>query len=209
MLLSKKLWESNIKIAFLCLETKFVQGIKYGNLPKNKFQSYVAQDYYFLKSFAKAYESSIVKIKNKKSSKTLNDLLIGVSEELILHKSYAKKWDIDLNTNILETATKKYTDFLDELSQNGSYIEIIHAMTPCMRLYSWIGKRLYNGNISEDNPYKEWVLTYSDDSFETLAKSLENLIDQYNENYDDDKTNDLYREAMKLELAFFENYSQF
>jgi thiaminase/transcriptional activator TenA len=81
------------------------------------------------------------------------------------------------------------------------------AMTPCLRLYSWLGKKLLN--IISDNPYKEWILTYSDESFDNLAKSLENLIDEYDEYYDIDQVNFLYKRAMELELDFFNAYSSF
>ncbi len=207
MLISQKLWERNYNLASLSLNTKFVQGIKNGDLPKTKFQEYLAQDYFFLESFARAYGLAVSKSRNKKNIKTLSVLLSGVSEELILHETYAKEWDIDLTTNLIGPATKKYTDFLEEVSLNLSLIEIMSAMTPCMRLYSWLGKILLN--MISDNPYKEWILTYSDESFENLAKSLENLIDEYDESYDIDQINFLYKKAMELELAFFNAYSSF
>ena len=207
MLLTQKLWERNYDVALLCLNTKFVQGLRKGNLPKAKFQEYLAQDYFFLESFARAYGLAISKSRNKKDIKTLSELLSGVSEELILHETYAKGWDIDLTTNIIKPATKKYTDFLEEVSLNLSLIEIISAMTPCMRLYSWLGKNLLN--MIYNNPYKEWILTYSDKSFDDLAKSLEYLIDEYDGSYDIDKVNFLYKRAMELELEFFNTYSSF
>ena len=207
MLITQKLWESNYDLALLSLNTKFVQGIKKGDLPKTKFQGYLAQDYFFLESFARAYGLAVSKSRNKKIIKTLSVLLSGVSEELILHETYAKEWDIDLTTNLIGPATKKYTDFLEEVSLNLSLIEIMSAMTPCMRLYSWIGKNLLN--MISDNPYKEWILTYSDESFDNLAKSLENLIDEYDEDYDIDQVNFLYKRAMELELDFFNAYSSF
>ena len=55
MLITKKLWENNSDLASLSLKTKFVQGIRNGNLPRNIFKEYLAQDYFFLESFAKAY----------------------------------------------------------------------------------------------------------------------------------------------------------
>ena len=207
MLITQKLWERNYNLASLSLNTKFVQGIKNGNLPKTKFQEYLAQDYFFLESFARAYGLAVSKSRNKKNIKTLSVLLSGVSEELILHETYAKEWDIDLTTNLIGPATKKYTDFLEEVSLNLSLIEIMSAMTPCMRLYSWLGKNLLN--MIFDNPYKEWILTYSDESFDNLAKSLENLIDEYDESYDIDQVNFLYKSAMELELDFFNAYSSF
>ena len=207
MLTTQKLWERNYDLASLSLNTKFVQGIKNGDLPKTKFQEYLAQDYFFLESFARAYGLAVSKSRNKQTIKTLSVLLSGVSEELILHETYAKEWDIDLTTNLIGPATKKYTDFLEEVSLNLSLIEIMSAMTPCMRLYSWLGKKLLN--MISDNPYKEWILTYSDESFDNLAKSLENLIDEYDESYDIGQVNFLYKRAMELELDFFNAYSSF
>ena len=207
MLITKKLWESNSEVALLSLNTNFVQGIKNGNLPKIIFQEYVAQDYFFLESFARAYGLAVSKSRDKNTIKTLSQLLLGVSDELILHETYANKWDIDLTSNLIEPATKNYTDFLEEISINSSLIEIMCAMTPCMRLYSWLGKKLLN--FSSDNPYKEWISTYSDMSFDNLAKSLENLIDEYDDNYDIEQINFLYKRAMELELKFFNAYSSF
>tara|TARA_B100000579_G_scaffold295291_1_gene245463 strand:- start:261 stop:911 length:651 start_codon:yes stop_codon:yes gene_type:complete len=204
---SQKLWENNYHLASLSLNTKFVQGIKNGDLPKTKFQDYIAQDYYFLESFARAYGLAVSKSNNKKTIQILSRLLSGVSEELILHETYAKRWDIDLSTNTIKPATKKYTDFLKEVSKNLSLIEIVSAMTPCMRLYSWIGKNLLN--MKSNNPYKEWILTYSDKDFENLANSLENIINEYNYSYDINQVNFLYKRAMELELEFFKAYSSF
>ena len=81
------------------------------------------------------------------------------------------------------------------------------AMTPCMRLYSWIGKNL--SDMILNNPYKEWILTYSNESFDNLAKSLEKIIDNYQEPYDISQANSLYKKAMELELDFFNAYSNF
>ena len=207
MVITKKLWESNFDLALLSLKSKFVQGLKNGNLPKIIFQEYVAQDYFFLESFARAYGLAVSKSIDKNSIKVLSQLLVGVSEELILHETYSKEWDIDLTNNHIKPATQNYTDFLDQVSKKQSAVEIMFAMTPCMRLYSWIGKALSNYTLN--NPYKEWIITYADGSFDNLAKSLENLIDSSIEAYDTNKANFLYKRAMELELEFFNAYSNF
>ncbi len=207
MSISDTLWESNYDLALLSLKTKFVQDLKTGNLPKNIFQEYVAQDYFFLESFARAYGLAVSKSKDKNSIKVLSQLLVGVSEELILHEAYSKEWDIDLTNNYIKSATQNYTDFLDEVSTKQSAVEIMFAMTPCMRLYSWIGKSLSNHVLN--NPYKEWIITYSDETFYNLAKSLEDLIDFSQEIYDINQANYLYKRAMELELDFFNAFSNY
>ena len=207
MTLSNDLWERNFHLALKSLNTKFVQGIKTGKLPKKKFQLYVAQDYYFLESFARAYGLAISKCEDKGSIKVLSELLLGVSEELLLHESYAKKWDINLKSNLIRTETKNYTDFLEDISKNNNCTEILSAMTPCMRLYSWIGKSI--SSYKENNSYKDWIITYSDNAFDQLAKSLEELIDQRSYYSQFDELNVCYEKAMKLEVKFFDAYSDF
>ena len=207
MILSKELWENNSDLASLSLNTKFVQGLKTGKLPRNIFKEYLAQDYFFLESFAKAYSLALSKSKDQNIIKSLSQLLVGVSDELILHETYAKEWDIDLSSNYIKPATKNYTDFLDDVSKKLSTVEIIIAMTPCMRLYSWLGKSLSEKILN--NPYKKWIVTYSDESFDDLAKSLEEIIDNYQEPYDFNNANNLYKKAMELELDFFNAYSNF
>ena len=71
MLITQKLWERNYNLALMSLNTKFVQGLKNGDLPKTKFQEYLAQDYFFLESFARAYGLAVSKSKNKKTIKIL------------------------------------------------------------------------------------------------------------------------------------------
>ena len=207
MLITKRLWENNSELASLSLKTKFVQGIRNGNLPRNIFKEYLAQDYFFLESFAKAYGLAVSKSKDKSEIKSLSQLLVGVSDELILHETYAKEWEIDLSTNFIKPATKNYTEFLEDVSKQLSLIEIMFAMTPCMRLYSWIGKNL--SDMILNNPYKQWILTYSHENFDNLAKSLEKIIDNYQETYDINQANNLYQKAMELELNFFNAYSNF
>jgi len=207
MVITKTLWESNSNIALQCLRTNFVQGIKTGKLPRKIFKEYLAQDYFFLESFAKAYGLAVSKSKDISAINSLSKLLVGVSEELILHETYAKEWDIDLSINYIKPATKNYTDFLEDVSKKLSAVEIMFAMTPCMRLYSWIGNNL--SDMIVNNPYKEWIITYSDQSFDNLAKSLEKIIDNYQEPYDIKQANKLYKKAMELELDFFNAYSNF
>ena len=207
MNLSKHLWDKNRDLAYASLNSKFVQGIKNGNLPKNNFQSYIAQDYFFLESFARAYGLAISKCLDINAIRTLSELLLGVSEELVLHERYANEWEIDLADNKIEIPTKAYTDFLRKISVESSFIEILVAMTPCMRLYAWIGKNLSSSKLN--NLYRNWIETYSDENFEKLAKSLEEIIDTYKGSYDLDQLNYLYQEAMDLEVKFFEAYSDF
>ena len=74
-------------------------------------------------------------------------------------------------------------------------------MTPCMRLYAFLGGALAPKLVPE-SPYREWVETYSSADTEALAARLERLLDRYGG--DAGRLAWLYRRAMELELAFFQ-----
>jgi thiaminase (transcriptional activator TenA) len=74
-------------------------------------------------------------------------------------------------------------------------------MTPCMRLYAYLGQQLA-AQTTPDSPYREWVMTYSSPRFEALARRVEGLLDRYGG--DHHRLAVLYHQAMELELRFFD-----
>ena len=73
-------------------------------------------------------------------------------------------------------------------------------MTPCMRLYAFLGQTLARGAVAP--AYAQWVATYADPGFEALAASLEALLDRHAG--DAPAVRDNYRRAMELEYGFFD-----
>ena len=206
--LSKELWIANKQLAKASLKSTFVQGIKNGDLKIDDFKSYIAQDAYFLEAFAKAYGMAIAKSPDKHSITTLSEMLCGVIEELNMHDSYFKKWNLNPDQYPLKKETKYYTDFLAETCFEGDMIVIIAAMIPCMRLYSWIGQKLIIESNLTKNKYIDWIKTYSDKTFDNLGIKLEKLMNQYYENKNINEITTAYSRAMKLEYEFFIASSQ-
>tara|TARA_B100000214_G_C23913864_1_gene602684 strand:+ start:595 stop:1263 length:669 start_codon:yes stop_codon:yes gene_type:complete len=207
MSIANDLWTNNLDLANSSYSSPFVVGIKNGDLPIDNFREYIAQDFFFLKSFKNAYNIALSRSYEKKSNILITELLKGVCLEMKLHKNYLKKWGVEFHNLIINDATKAYTDFLSEICENGSLIEILVSMTPCMRLYAWIGQSISRKLTRINNPYEEWIKTYADSEFEKLAITLEGIIDNnYNElNYD--RLNFLYSYALRLEYQFFTAYS--
>lgn len=202
MSLSESLWKENDDLARAALEHRFVRGIGDGTLPLESFQSYVAQDAFFLDSFARAYALALAHSPDRDGMGTFAELITGVLEELKLHGSYAEKWDVRLDGVVPAEATLAYTDFLLSTAVLKGVGETCAAMTPCMRLYAFLGRSLAEKGYDQDSPYAEWVETYSAPEFEALAATLERLLDRYAER--SPAVRAAYRRAMRLELAFFE-----
>src|SRR6476620_11332031 len=169
MTLSTQLWSENSDLASEALTHPFVCRLGDGSLAREIFARYVAQDAFFLESFARAYALALARSTDTPTLLTLADLLGGVREELGLHSSYAARWGIDMAGVVPTSATLAYTDFLLATAATGGLALVFAAMTPCMRLYAWLGVSLDAGAAG---PYAEWVQTYADSSFQTLAARL-------------------------------------
>ncbi len=202
MSLAKTLWKENADLAQTTLEHRFARGLADGTLPLESFQEYVAQDAFYLESFARAYALALAHSPDARGLHDFAELLVGTLEELKLHEGYAARWNVDLSGTIPGEATLAYTDFLLATASLGTVGETCAAMTPCMRLYAFLGQSLAEEGVDEDNPYVEWVEAYSDPEFEALASRLEELLDLYAE--DTHTVRSAYRRAMALEIGFFE-----
>ena len=202
MSLAESLWEANADLTTTALEHSFVRGLADGSLPVESFQSYVAQDAFFLESFARAYALALAHSDDQRGMRDFAELISGVIEELELHKGYAERWGISLEGVEPGEATLAYTGFLLATASLSGVGETCAAMTPCMRLYAFLGQSLAEEGYDESNPYSGWIRTYADPEFEALAAKLENLLDRYAA--DTPAVRSAYRRAMALEIAFFE-----
>jgi thiaminase/transcriptional activator TenA len=199
MSLAQRLWDINGDLAARIRMHDFVQGLGDGSLPTESFKRYVAQDAFFLEAFARAYAFCLANGTSREDLHTFSELISGVVEELKLHKGYTERLQIDLPGVTPIAATKFYVEFLLNTARRGRLGETIAAMTPCMRLYAWLGQSLARTNVAPT--YADWVRTYSDPGFEALAARLEALLDTHASDTAAVRAN--YRRAMELEYGFF------
>ena len=198
--LARTLWEANADLAERILAHGFVRGLGDGALPVDCFKSYVAQDAYFLEAFARAYAFCLANSTTRADLADFADLIAGVRDELALHKGYAERWQVDLTGVVPLAATQAYVDFLLGIARRGNLGETIAAMTPCMRLYAFLGRALSAGRVAP--LYADWGKTYADPGFEALAAKLEVLLDRHATN--SAAVRATYARAMDLEYGFFD-----
>ena len=200
MSLAAQLWKANGDWAGKILAHRFVQGLGDGALPVASFKSYVAQDAYFLDAFARAYAFCLAHGTSRDDLYGFSELIAGVLEELKLHKSYTERLQITLDGVTPMPATAAYVDFLLSTAKRGDLGETIAGMTPCMRLYAFLGQALAQKDVAP--AYADWVKTYADPGFEALAVRLEGLLDLHATDTPAVRAN--YRRAMELEYGFFD-----
>lgn len=200
MALALSLWEANADWARKILAHPFVRGLGDGSLPVDSFKGYVAQDAYFLEAFARAYAFCLAHGRTRRDVYDFAGLIGGVLDELRLHAGYAERWNVELANVVPSAATRAYVDFLLETARAGDLGATIAAMTPCMRLYAFLGQNLARTDVAR--LYDEWVKTYADPGFEALATRLEGLLDLHAVDCEAVRAN--YRRALELEYGFFD-----
>jgi thiaminase/transcriptional activator TenA len=201
--LAAELWSANADLAALALQHRFVRGVAHGSLPRPLFEGYIVQDAFFLEAFARAYALALARCPDRDGLREFFDLLAGALDELRLHAAYAARWGVQVGDAEPAPATLAYNEFLLSTAALGGVGETCAAMTPCMRLYAYLGGSLAAaGSDTDQNPYAEWVRTYAAPEFEALAATLERLLDRYAA--DGPAARAIYRRAMSLEVAFFD-----
>lgn len=200
MSLAATLWAANRGEAERILAHGFVRGLGDGTLPVDCFKAYVAQDAYFLEAFARAYAFCLANSTTREDLGAFAELIAGVLDELKLHAGYAARWQVDLGGVTPIPATTAYVDFLLQTARRGELGATIAAMTPCMRLYAFLGQSLAAGAVAP--LYAEWATTYADPGFEALAARLEALLERHATDSAVVRTN--YARAMELEYGFFD-----
>ncbi|KAL9165860.1 hypothetical protein ABFS82_06G197600 [Erythranthe guttata] len=209
------------------LYSPFVVSLAAGNLNLDTFRNYIAQDVHFLRAFAKAYEMAEECADDDDAKVGIYELRKNVLQELKMHDSFVHEWGFDLpKESTPNAATVKYTDFL--LATASGKVEgvkapgklatpfektklaayTLGAMTPCMRLYAFLGKELQALlDPSEGiHPYQKWIDNYSSDVFQAAALQTEDLLDKLSVSLTGEELDvieKLYHQAMKLELQFF------
>ncbi|KAK4480299.1 hypothetical protein RD792_013368 [Penstemon davidsonii] len=209
------------------LYTPFVVCLAAGNLKMDTFRDYITQDVHFLRAFVQAYEMAEECADDDDAKVGICELRKSVLEELKLHDSFVKEWGFDLHKGSTpNSATIRYTDFLlatatgkvegvkapgklatpFEKTKLAAYT--LGAMTPCMRLYAFLGKELQAlVDPSEDiHPFQKWIDNYASESFQAAALQTEDLLDKLSVSLTGEEINiieKLYQQAMKLEIEFF------
>jgi thiaminase/transcriptional activator TenA len=201
MSLAQQLWQANQDLAQESLQLPFVQGIGDGSLSRARFAYYVGQDAFYLESFARAFSIAAAKATEWDDFQVFHMLAGSVFEELRMHEKFAASMDIDLHSVEAGPTTRRYTDFLLATAWGSDIGLTAVAMTPCARLYAFLGQQLARLERPE-HAYSDWVRTYSSNEVDGLARQLEMLSDKHAS--DTPVVRGAYRYAMVCERDFFQ-----
>ena len=153
----------------------FVVGIGSGELPLEKFQFYVKQDYYFLVQYNRMLALATAKAPDLENigrfASLLNETL---NVEMELHRTFSRKFDVsaeELEATRPAPITLAYTDYLLRVAYEGTLTDVIANLLPCQWGYAETGLHLARtGDATDANPYAEWIQMYSAGGVHVLCR---------------------------------------
>lgn len=206
MSFSAQLWEKYYTDALASLYNPFVMGLANGNLSKAAFVEYIQQDSYYLDVYEKAYNKAAELARaagNLEFEKQLIELTKGITDEKEKHQQRAKERGEKIEQPKILRATKNYTELLTKAYTEGSLVDIACAISPCSKLYRFIGKEIKEAVPDHNHEYSEWINVYADDEMNTSVAILDNIIDTLITEEKKESAEFYYAEAMRLEFEFF------
>lgn len=224
---SRRFWIKSKRESIFALYTPFIVCMASGTLELDTFRDYIAQDVYFLRAFVQAYEMAEEYADDDDEKAAIYDLKNGVWNETKIHDSLVEELSAGLaKESPPNSATVKFTDFL--LATASGKVEggkgpgkiatpfektklaayTLGSLTPCMRVYSFLGKELQSllDPVDTYHPYRNWIENYASERFEKVVLQTEELLDKLSISLTGEELKvmeRIYHQAMKLEVEYF------
>ena len=201
---ASELWQAQ-------LEHPFIRGIADGTLAPEPFEHFMRQDYVFLIEYARLLALGCARAPRLEEMEHFAALARGVLEtEMQLHRGYAAEWGItreQLEAERPAPTTRAYTDFLLRTAALGDFAELVAALLPCMWGYSWLGRKLAEGERPTDERLARWIEMYASDEFAQLAEWCRELTDDAAADAGPDvrrRMREAFLTSSRYELAFWD-----
>jgi thiaminase/transcriptional activator TenA len=193
-----------------CARTPFVQEVKKGTLPVEKFREYMIQDSIYLKHYARIFGKAIYHSTTLKEIRMYYAALNFVTDtESVVRLEYLKKFDItDDDIELIEplSENKNYIEFMVEATENGDICEILMAILPCMLSYCYIFRKTAEDPSAKESQYWDFINDYATDHFNEICNQWYNYADEKCDMLPLEKKNSLYsifEKGSLLELDFW------
>lgn len=201
---SARLWDA-------IMTHPFVLGVGSGELARERFEYYLAQDYVYLKEFARVLGLASAKSDELSDMADFAKLLHATLEiEMDLHRRTCADFGIgerDLEKVEPSLVTTAYASLLVRTCYEGRSADILAALLPCEMGYAEIAGALKTRGLPENRHYRDWIETYASAQFREFADWTAGKFDELSAGAPDrdvERWYRLYLTSARFELLFFE-----
>jgi thiaminase/transcriptional activator TenA len=151
-----------------------------GSLGRERFRFYIQQDALYLGQFARVLTIAAARAPDTTILQQFTQISLGaITVERALHERYLAGFGISpTEAAQAEPAPDclAYTSFLLATAYHEPWEVLIAALVPCFRIYWDVGGAIA-AKTAPDNPYRDWIDTYADESFGVAVRVLMDIVD--------------------------------
>jgi thiaminase/transcriptional activator TenA len=157
----------------------FVEGLRYGTLPRAAYMRYLVQDYVFLVHFARAWALAVTKAETLEEMRVCAATVQALTEdEMRLHvETCAAEGIPETALFAAEEAPQNvaYTRYVLDAGHSGDFLDLMATLAPCVMGYGEIGARL--ATEAKATPYGKWIDAYAGEDYQRTCREVGALID--------------------------------
>lgn len=186
------------------LEHPFVRQLAEGTLPMEKFVHYLQQDALYLANYSRVLAHIASRLdRGEQMAAFLKFAADGVAVEKAMHEVFIAPFGPAREmspANLLYTSIQK--------AQATEAVEIEAAsILPCFWVYLEVGKHIA-AESTPDNPYAQWIATYSDAAFESSNNLAIDICNQLADNSSPEmrqRMTEMFVLCTKMEWLFWDS----
>lgn len=205
---SNQTWEKAQPIFDQTIIMPFIKGMIDGTLDRDKFIFYIAQDAKYLEDFGRSL--SLIAARAHHKTEVLDFIRFAegaIVVESALHEMYLQEKDKASN-NEVSPSCHHYTSFLIRTAAIEQVEVAMAAVLPCFWVYKKIGDYIYQHQKKENNPYQEWISTYSGEAFGNAVSRAITICDEVAETCTENqrvRMTNVFLTGCKLEWMFWDS----
>lgn len=152
-----------------------------GTLSRDRFGFYIQQDALYLGQFARVLAIAAARAPDTAILQQFTEFSLGaITVERALHERYLAAFGVSpAKAAQAEPAPDclAYTSLLLATAYHEPWEMLTAALVPCFRIY-WDVGRTIAAKAAADNPYRDWIDTYADETFGAAVRGLMAIVDR-------------------------------
>lgn len=197
-----KAFNYNARVANATLNTKFIQGIKNGNLIPDNYGALTVLDTYYCYNGAKSFDIALKNV-NPTTEAELHSLIKELGTSYTAYNKYfLDVWHIPNADSVIPNQV--CIDYVKHERDTATTLHPIYtlvSMLPCYYLWYWISDQLYA--YRRNNLYSYWIEgCHSANSAYVIGNFLHNW-QQARKSFNEQKAMEIYTASMQYEYRNF------
>ena len=160
----------------------FNVGLMQGTLPVEQFKRYLQQDIIYIANYGEEMEMLSAMLHDGEQKAIFSRLATdAVESEKSLHTMLSERFGVVEGVQMADV-TREYMAHTRRYVDDGNVELSLAALLPCFWVYAELGRFMLKGCKCNNNPYFDWINTYSSSFMEECVDVISVICDKFAQN---------------------------